>query len=217
MKISLRLLCTAAFVIVIYGATWLAAAGSRAGKVELPEKDLGAVPARLGSWLGENVAADPNLFAKSGSEAHLTRVYRDSGREITTTIEVFVDYVPDRGLEIHSPYSCYPAAGYRIVGEQDLDLSSESGLKCSARMLTVERGRSRLFVVFWYQLGDRSFTTKEKMRAMLWSLRGQDSWPFLMKVMLQTPAPDVQSARQAFREIASPLLTSLEEYRSNNP
>lgn len=213
MKVSVRLLWTAAFLVVIYGVTWLGTAAGRPGKVELPNKDLGALPARLGSWLGEDVEVDPKVFAKTGSEAHLNRVYRNNaGQEIATSIEVFVDYIPDRGVDFHPPDVCYPASGYRIIGEQTLELSSETGRKCPAQMLTVEHARSRAFVLFWYRLGDQVFTTKEAMRAMLWSLRGQDSWPLMVKVMLQTSAPDARSAREIFREFASPLLTSLEDY-----
>lgn len=214
MKISVRLLWTAAFIVVIYGATWLGEAAGRPGKVELPNKDLGALPARLGPWLGEDVEVDSKLFAAVGSQAHLTRVYRGpAGQEITATIEVFADYVPSRGMDFHPPDVCYVAAGYRIVGEQDFELSSESGRKCTARILAMERERSRIFVLFWYQLGDRYFTEREVMRSMFWSMRGQDSWPVQVKVMMQTSAADFASARQAFREVASPMLTWFEEYR----
>ena len=215
MKIKSRLLCATALLLVIYGATWLGATGGRPGKIGLPSKDLGALPAGLGRWLGEESEVDAKLFSKTGSEACLTRVYRNAaGQEIATYIAVFADYLPSRGLILpHSAELCYPANGYRIVDEQDVRISSEKGLQCTARMLTVERDRSTLFVLFWYQAGDRFFTTNEAMRTTLWSFRGQDVWPPIVKVLLQASAPDARSAREALRDLATPLLTWFEDYR----
>ncbi len=214
MKMIPRLLWTAGLLILVYGATCWTAASAKPGQIELPAKDLNSLPSRFGAWTGEDTAGDPELLAKI-STSHLNRVYRNAaGYAIDTYIAVFADYVSERGLILpHAPDLCYPANGYRIVDTQEVALSSKGGPECNARLLSVERENSRLFVLFWYQMGDRFFTSNEAMRATFWSFRGQRVWPPIVKVMLQTSASDVRSARDQFRELAGPVLTWLGEYR----
>jgi hypothetical protein len=62
-------------------------------------------------------------------------------------------------------------------------------------------------------LGERYFATNESMRIATWSLRGQETWPPIVKVVLQASAPNARSAEQSFRSLARPMLDWLKEYR----
>ena len=88
---------------------------------------------------------------------------------------------------IIAPTNCYRSNGWRLVerveGGRADPRRRRNGSACRP-------GRSKgetVLVVFWYRLGDYTLFERWDMGKVRWAMRGQKSWPPLVKVLLQTP------------------------------
>jgi hypothetical protein len=104
---------------------------------------------------------------------------------------------------VHSPEICYPSNGYRVInGEETVFVSDRSGAH-KARFIAVERDDARLYCLYWYQVGDTTFWESDGQRRVVQSFRGRDTWPPMVKVMLQTSAKSPDEAQGRLKDLAS--------------
>lgn len=215
MSTPIRLAIVAVLLVIFSVAIHLSVGARSAAPVRMPKKALAEIPRQIGSWSGEDVKLDHRITAQSGTAAVLERVYRSlAGHEVSLYVGVFPSFLPETGVTIpHPPQLCYPGIGFRILLDQDCNVRTPDGATSLARLLTMERNGTPAYLLYWYELDGATFTTGDGLRAALWKLRGRKSWPPLVKVMLQTTAPDPQTAQQQLKEIAGPVCGWLGEYR----
>jgi EpsI family protein len=167
-----------------------------------PHRDLDTLPMELGPWKGEEISRDPELFPDTGAVHTLNRMYQDArGNVLSLYAAVWMKYDI---MPAHPPGACYRGAGYQIVGEENVPLSLADGSNPSVRLMLLEKGGQRVAVLYWYHSGDRQ-VGNYWIRRTSWDLRGKQSGPPLVKVMLQAPASDPARARAQLESIAAPL------------
>ncbi len=215
MSTPIRLTIVAVLLVLSSVAIRLTVSPGSGAPVRMPTKALAEIPKRIGSWSDEDIKLDPRLTAGSGAAAALERVYHSpAGHQVFLYVGVFTNFLPETGVTIpHPPQECYPGVGFRILLEQDCKVRTPDGAASLARLLTLERNGRPSYVLYWYELDGATFRTGDGLRAVLWNLRGRRSWPPMVKVILQTTAPDQQTAQQRLTEIAGPLRVWLSEYR----
>lgn len=212
MGIPLRLLVAAVILAAVHlGIHFMMSEAGAMPETPVLERDVSELPDHLGKWIGEDVATDPRIFARSEAACIVDRQYRDPPGN---SIIVHVSAYPRIDLELpHRPEECYQANGYRIEAEKDMTLEVGDRPAVTARLLTMERDGNWLYVLYWWQFGDRTVCTRDAMRKAAWETPRDKPWPPTVKVMLQASATSGQAAEERLRSIAEPILAWVREYR----
>jgi hypothetical protein len=93
---------------------------------------------------------------------------------------------PDVGL-YHSPTNCYRSAGWRLIEDSKVDVKVPGAADQRIYLSTWERKGETALVAYWFRLGDYTLFERWNMLGVRWAMRGQSSWPPLVKILLQTP------------------------------
>lgn len=215
---TVRLLIVAAFVVAMQAAAGVMRQGLKPAHVELPGWELEDMPLRLGPWRGEDIrleSQDPRIVAKIGAEQLQDRAYRNpDGQSISLHTALFTEY--DVGV-FHSPMNCYRASGWQLADETSLRLQGSNGLDVSISLSTWQRDAERVLVAYWYQLQEYVILSRYQLGTVRWKLRGSESWPPLIKVLMQTSCTDnPEEDEQRVREFAEHVFSWLARPRASD-
>ena len=176
----------------------------------LPE-DIHQLPLRLDKWQGEEQKLDQDTFVHVGADVVVDRAYHDDAEhEVRMHVAVFGSK-PDDGVH-HAPTNCYPSSGWTAP-------RTVQGSRAGSRPQRPNGGPVRpgneegetVHVVYWYRMGDYTLFERLDMGKVRWAMRGQATWPPLIKVLLETSATDKYAARVRILEIAALIQTWLEK------
>jgi len=152
-----------------------------------PEHKLETLPLELGEWRGEEKPmSDERQKEAIGAQETLNRVYVDSKQNYVTVHAAseirFVRRLP------HSPMLCYPGNGYTVIESKRVTLPGVEGEAPSAQLVSFEREGRRIFVLYWYQLGDQICLDADDLASARRKLRSEcETWPAILKFLLETP------------------------------
>lgn len=199
-----RLFIVAAMAVVIAIGTYAVRGGMKPRKVDMPAKDFHTMPLQIGSWQGSDVKdLDPLIFAAEGAATVVERSYRDGPRVISLHTAVFEN--PDTGI-YHSPINCYRSKAWQKVKDTKMALNVGGPEPVEVSYTTWEKDGQRVLVLYWFKLGEHFLFDRFEMGAVRWKMRGQQSWPALIKVLMQAnvtdqPANDEEALRGFAEEV----------------
>ena len=171
--------------------------------VRPPAEDINKLPMRLGKWQGEEVKLDKELFDRVGADVVVDRIYHDeTDRPISAHLAVFSD--PDTGV-LHAPVNCYRSAGWRMLREERVEVPNTGPPNLLVDLTTWEKGDETIVVVYWYRLGNFTVFERLDLGKARWAMGGQKTWPSMIKVLLQTQAPDRYAARAVVLDMAKQI------------
>ena len=172
--------------------------------IELPATSFAKMPNQFGPWVGESFSVDPKMEHVANAADSIHRIYRDTeDRRVSLYCAVWTGY--GVGLR-HSPEVCYPGRGHRILNKTDLELQRPDGSPARARLLTVEHGHQPAYVLFWYEFGGHYVVDHHQFRNVRWNFRGMESWPPMVKVMLQTSGDSEATSQELLRDLGEKVL-----------
>jgi EpsI family protein len=163
---------------------------------------LDQMPQKFGAWSGEDVPLDPQVFQAIGAEMAINRQYRDGRATVNLHSAVFLKY----GVRIlHPPELCYRGNGYVVANGdgETIEFGADSKSAHPARLLTMDRDGIRAYCLYWYQIGDATFSNADDQRRIVQSFRGKDTWPPMIKVMLETTANSPEEAQRRLKALAA--------------
>lgn len=198
---ALRLYAVVAIVAVTYGiASWVQAQVEPPG-VEMPNWTFREMPLQLGEWQGEDTELDPKIAAATGAKIIVDRLYRnDLGRAVSLHTAMFDD--PSEGV-YHSPLNCYVANGWTKTNETLATVHISDDRTLPVKLITWQKEGETVMVVYWYQLGENVLYGRLDLGKLRFTtLRGQEKWPALVKVMIQISAIDVLETEAVVLEFA---------------
>ena len=160
------------------------------------------MPLQFGSWQGAEVEVDPKVrdWLLRDADAVVDRAYGDDQNHVVSLHAAFFSDL-DVGV-LHSPIACYRGNGWREVGRTRLMLHVSDETSIPVSLSTWERQGEQVLVMYWYQLDKQIlFNRWDLFRARV-KMRGKETWPALVKVLLQTSASDADKARERIQTIA---------------
>jgi EpsI family protein len=196
-----RLIVVVMLLAVMSGGTYLVRASLKPPKVQMPDKDFAQLPLQLGGWQGKNVDLDPKIFETIGADLIVNRSYRDTAQHVISAhLAVFTD--PDTGV-YHSPMNCYRSDGWQKGSEDVLQLRLGDQPGIEGNLTTWEKGGRAVVVLYWYQVGEHVLFDRFDMGRVRWALRGQETWPALVKVLMETQGSgDLDRDKARLRDLA---------------
>ena len=166
--------------------------------IKAPLKPLNELPTTIGPWIGRDMPLDRHIFKNSGAADMVNRIYRNSvDDQVAVNVGVWLDYNP---VMPHKPEICYPSAGWEISNRELVKVSPLSGQPFKARVLTLQNKDQRIALLYWVLMDNTVAVDDGEVRNVLQKHRGfGKTRPPVMKVMLQSDAPDVGTAAPTAR------------------
>jgi EpsI family protein len=190
--IAIRLILAAVIIVATYGALYGLKMGIKPPEVVFPNwchadndpaKELKInLPNVLGGWTGEKADLDAKIFNATEAKVAENRNYTDeSGRVISLHIAYYDN--ADAGVW-HCPTNCYRGNGFQCREESKVPLEGVSPVQ-KVLLTRWVREDSDCMVVFWYDLGGATIFDRFDLGFERVKLRGQPTWPPLIKVLIQ--------------------------------
>lgn len=181
--------------------------------VALPDWDLEELPVELHGWTGEVSELDESLFRRIGADVVADRVYKNrQGAAVTAHTALFKDF--DEAVVVHLPSRCYRAAGWEQRDVETRTLPVEGLPDIDVEVSTWQREGRRVKVLFWYQLGKNTVLNRYDLGKARFALAGHDTWPAMVKVMLETSADQRQAADLRLLDVGGQIRQWLHEQSS---
>jgi EpsI family protein len=202
MNTTTRLLIVVILVGLLATSSYVVPKCLKPKSVQLPDRNLADLPYQFGSWQGAESEVDPevNKVLRLDADAVLDRAYEDDQNHVVSLhVALFSDL--DAGIR-HSPINCYRGNGWREVDRTTLTLNVSDESSIPVSLTTWEREGDRVLVMYWYQLGDHILFNRWDLFWARVDMRGKETWPALVKVLLQTRATDGEKAKERIKVIA---------------
>jgi EpsI family protein len=194
---------------LLFGALALVGASAwalkLAGNLAVDTRELAQLTPALGSWTSEEIPVEDGVAEMLRADFNLQRAYRHPLGEL---VFLYVGYYGTArgGRPEHTPWACYPSAGWQIVASRVVDVDRETGLR--ANELVVESEGERRLVLFWYRSGTRTGITGglglslAHLRGRLLEGRGDTA---LVRISTELPGDDETTARSTLTGFAAEL------------
>ncbi len=200
-----RMVIAAVVVVVIFAGAWYSSIrGGVHRHIRLPKESISTIPLELGKWKGKDVPIEEKLFRGIAAHEVVSRSYSTPGFDGDITLHCasfnkFWRRVP------HSPKVCYPASGWTTIKDEEFELEDPDGRPTTARLATFEKGGATIFVLFWFQFGDYVVTDASELASARRQYRNEETWPPVVKMMLQISATRSERAKEKLKEFAESL------------
>jgi EpsI family protein len=110
---------------------------------------LDQFPRAIGAWRGEDVPLDPQVIKVAAVSDHLNRQYSSAGG---SGVSLYIGYYRSQrqGESLHSPLFCMPGTGWQPIKTETTSVRLGNDPRI-VNAIVVERGLTRLLVLYWYQ------------------------------------------------------------------
>jgi EpsI family protein len=175
---------------VIIGLTYLGMKAVTWG-IQLPEVvpppwNVNELPKQLGPWKGADEKLDERLTQATGAHAIVERRYINSETQTAISLHLAIFTDPTTGIW-HNPMTCYKANGWKCAESARVPFSQSDEKSDKLALSVWEKGGDRNVVGYWYQLGElRLYDRWDLGWKARWQLRGRQTWPALIKVLLSS-------------------------------
>jgi hypothetical protein len=213
LNMTVRLFIAAAAVLGIYaGGKLFTGQGMPTEPAQL-QLDIEQLPRRFNEWTADDPRLDPRLdpriFQAIGAVKAIDRRYRDGQSQVDLHCDVFLNY----GVRVlHPPELCYSSNGFTIANGETVEIVGEGTRSHRAQLLTLDHEGQRAYCLYWYQVADTSFWNGDEQRRVVQSFRGRDTWPPMIKVMLQTSANSPEEAVGRLKSLAAQVFAWTSQY-----
>jgi EpsI family protein len=138
----------AALVVVLALAGAASWAFQLRGPLEVDASPLAALPHQVLSWSGRDVPMEGSVEQILRADQHVQRSYYDSAGGL---VWMYVGYYGTArgGRSEHTPWVCYPTAGWDVLHEHSRRVAAGPGSEIQE--ILVQRGNERRLVHFWYR------------------------------------------------------------------
>lgn len=139
-------------------------------EIKPARRDFSAFPAEIGNWVGSRQRIDEVYLDELRLDDYLLADFTPQGNGTTTSaataapVNLYVAYYASQrtGQAVHSPSSCLPGGGWRIL---EFDQRIVPGVRLRTGPLRVNRaviqqGAQRMLVYYWFQERGRDLTNE---------------------------------------------------------
>jgi EpsI family protein len=209
---AVRLVLVVGIVVLVQLGFQAIGAGTRLPEVLDPTTPLRELPMKLDDWRGENAELDAKTFASTGADTAISRSYQNAKTGIA--VSALIATYKTMAALYHSPENCYRSNGWTALNATTVTLTGGDRPEIPVKMTTYEqdneRGKQRVMILYWYEVGDNVMFTREDTLRVQWAMRGRKAWPPIYKVLLQTElTSETDIAKKSLLDLASTIRKDL--------
>lgn len=206
---------------LVAGALLLAAAISSsflAARAEIhPQRaDFSSFPMKLGDWQGKSSSMEKIYLDALKLDDYILADYVKDGKSLTNLYAAY--YVSQRtGESAHSPRSCIPGGGWRImsISPQLLDGVTYGDQPFRVNRLVIQKGEYKQLVYYWFQQRGRIINNEYMVKWYLfWDAltRNRTDGALVRLIAMIPPGGDVAAADKQLAEFSRQVVGRLKEY-----
>lgn len=182
---------------------------------EVPRYSLVNFPKQIGEWVGQDVTVKDDTVEVLGAHAYINRLYRDrSGKSVYLHIAIWTNEV-NLTPAPHHPDVCYPAAGWQILSRQSIALRQATG-QLPLEFILFQKLDQSLVTGHWFQMGNSRYTHAGNLFSQRLDYFGAPSWPYSIKVLLQTNAANIQAVQPMLEDFSKLVSDQLDVLSGSN-
>ena len=199
----------AAVAILSVGAGFAAVQGDR--EELIPERrDFVAYPTDLEDWRGRSKPLESIVLDALKLDDYLMTDYVNDRGDM---VNLYVAYYGSQrsGASAHSPRTCLPGGGWRIVSHTQVDLGD--GLRANRFLIAV--GENRQIVYYWFKQRERVITNEYAVKwYLLWDAltRNRTDGALVRLTTALKPGEEPEAGDARLREFASVAVPQLAEH-----
>ena len=206
---AVRIAIVILVVVTVHLGFYVVRAGTRPAEVKLPGRSLESIPRQIGGWQGSPEELNHEIFVNTGAREVLPRRYLNrQGQRVSAFVALYTN--AEEGV-YHSPTNCYRSSGWNLLEISRPLLKTKGRPDTPVSFSTWEQKGDRIYVLYWYELGDYTLFERSDLLKVRWGMLGKRVWPPMYKVLLQTSAPDAETARTRLLEFAEVIRTTIPE------
>lgn len=167
-------------------------------------------PLRIGGWQGTSLPEmNPRVLAALGVDDFINAVYYRPG---SSQVGLYIGYYQSQreGDTIHSPLNCLPGAGWNPVRRRHERIPVDGG-EIEVNLITIQKGRDRQVVVYWYQSQGRAVASEywSKIYLVLDAIRNNRTDAALVRVISPVEGSEGSAEKNAieFVKLIYPFLS----------
>jgi EpsI family protein len=167
---------------------------------------VAALPQQLGEWRAvQEHKLDSRTSDVLGADEFVSRTYRNpAGEEVAVQLAIWSDH-SGGPTGLHYPEVCYRNAGWQILQTVEGEARTAKDSAQPLRLMGMEKSGATIVTAHWFQMGDATFFSTNEARAIHRRHWGERYWPCEVKVLLQTSAPDIKTARPKLEDIGAAI------------
>lgn len=204
-SMTMRIAAAAVILVILFGAAWFTVyKGGIYKDIRDLDKPISTIPMQLKGWKGTDVPVDEELFKAIDAKEVVSRNYTNplADRDISLHSALFVQFW--RWLP-HKPWLCYVGNGWTIIKREPFELTRADGTKARAELIHFEKEHAKIFVLCWYEFGNHVLVEADDFYYARKDYRDDETWPPILKVMLQISADRPEKAMEQLTEFANAL------------
>jgi len=169
-------------------------------------------PKEIEGWTSTELPVTDDERAILETDNVFVRRYTNSiGKEVY----LFIVYSQNNRKVSHPPEVCYLGSGAAVTSSvHDSIVSARDALEIKTNKLTVEKGKFRQILFYWFKVGD-SFTSnywKQQGLIALKSFLGQPASSALIRISATVKASDTVEATDQIKEFGRLIIPHLSTY-----
>ena len=170
--------------------------------------DVEELPSTIGDWQqladGEiDSSIEEGVLRQLRSDEAMTRNYvHSNGRTCSVHIAVWRD--PEEWTP-HPPELCYKGAGFAQADKSLVDLPGRDKQQVRLSAFVASNTGQQVAVIYWYQIGGRTYVDRDSGRAIRRGLWGSSERPPMVKVLLQSTEIMSDDDQQHLLDLASQI------------
>jgi exosortase D (VPLPA-CTERM-specific) len=207
-------LIAALFIVVLF-AGLAAGTGERTETVQ-PRAEFSRFPDRIGTWRGTVDVIDDQIVGILKFDDYLLSNYRGAnGNDVNFYVAYYGSQC--KGDSAHSPRTCIPGGGWKIVDIRNTVVESVNvgGVPLRVNRVLIEKGNQRQLVYYWFQQRGRIITNEFLVKwYLLWDgvIQNRTDGAMVRLVTSAENAEAVAAAEQRLQEFAATAVPLLEAY-----
>lgn len=177
-------------------------------------QDFTRLPMSEGQWTGSRGALDGIYLDALKLDDYVLADFNASGRP---PVNLYVAYYSSqrKGESVHSPRSCIPGGGWRILGITARDIAIEGASHLAVNRVVIERGDLKQVVYYWFDQRGRVLTNEYLVKwYIFWDslTRNRTDGAMLRLTVPVLAGQSETDADRALEEFARTLVPRLRPY-----
>ena len=192
-----------------------AAAITSRGVPVVVQTNLENIPMQIGSYTATDDSFPQSVYDELNADKHIYRHYRSPQGRV---IDLYIGYygTAKGGRTGHNPYACLPGAGWGIVQDKKINISTgNANGQYKVNLITTQKGDNYDVMIHWYQsagtkvLGSGLEQNIQRFISQVTKNRNDGAF---IRVSASVSKDEIEKVSHELKEFAIQILAVLPEY-----
>ena len=200
-------------LIVLIGSSAMTLLLGQRAEVNLERKTFSQFPMQIGEWSGHHGTIDKYSLDLLKLDDFILADYKKNNDMVNFYVAFYEQQ--ETGSSAHSPKSCLPGGGWRILSHTEISLDKTPLSSAAINRFVIRKGEHRQVVYYWFQERGKIIASEyaEKWHILIDSIIDNRTDGALVRLTtLVGPNEDIENADRKLLEFAQQVTPILQSY-----